>query len=68
MASQPAGGKSTRRWPLLLLIIPFIATLYLPFYNTTEPSVLGLPFFYFYLLLWVPISALLTGLVYFLTK
>lgn len=68
MKPQPTSSKSLRNWSLLLLVAPFIATLYIPFYNSVQPSFYGIPFFYAYLLLWVPISAAITGIVYFVTK
>ncbi len=52
----------------LLLLLPFIGLLWLPFYNQTEPSLFGFPFFYWYQLLWVPITALLTFIVWRSTK
>jgi hypothetical protein len=51
----------------LLLIIPFIATLWPPFYAFDTPSFFGIPFFYTYQFVWVAISAILTGIVYFAT-
>ena len=48
----------------VLLLIPFIGLLWLPFYNHLEPSFLGFPFFYWYQLAWVPISAVLTWIVW----
>jgi hypothetical protein len=47
-----------------LLAIPFIGLLWVPFYDRAEPSLLGFPFFYWYQLLWVPVTALLIWLVY----
>ncbi|WCK55282.1 DUF3311 domain-containing protein [Aneurinibacillus sp. Ricciae_BoGa-3] len=52
----------------LLLIIPFIATLWPPFYASNNPAFFGIPFFYTYQFLWVAISAVLTGIVYFATR
>lgn len=52
----------------LLLIIPFIATLWVPFYAGKDPELAGIPFFYWYQFLWVIITSLLTALVYFITK
>ena len=49
-------------WALLLL--PFIGLLWVPFYNFRGPELLGFPFFYWYQLAWVPITALLTWVVY----
>jgi hypothetical protein len=55
--------EGLRMW--LLLLLPFIGLLWVPFYNTdTLPALFGFPFFYWYQLLWVPITALLIWLVY----
>ena len=48
----------------LLLIIPIVATLWVPIYNRIDPVVAGIPFFYWYQLLWVPLAALLLYVVY----
>jgi len=53
-------------WARVLLIIPFVAVLWVPFYNRTEPSLWGFPFFYWYQLLWIILSGLIIGLVYLL--
>ena len=52
----------------ILLLLPFIGLLWLPFYNHAGPSLFGFPFFYWYQLAWVPVSALLTYLVLRRTK
>jgi hypothetical protein len=39
-----------------------------PFYNSAEPYLAGVPFFYWYQLLWVLIGAGLTAIVYFATE
>jgi hypothetical protein len=51
-------------WGRLLLLIPFIAMLWVPFYNTAEPMALGVPFFYWYQLLWIIIGAVIIAIVY----
>ena len=48
----------------LLLLIPFVGLLWVPFYNVANPPFLGFPFFYWYQLAWVPVTAFLTWLVY----
>jgi Protein of unknown function (DUF3311) len=45
----------TRVW-YLLLVVPMIGTLIPPIYNTKDPTLIGIPFFYWYLLLWVPLT------------
>jgi hypothetical protein len=52
------------RWVKLLLLAPFVAVLWVPFYNSVEPQIAGIPFFYWYQLLWIPLSAILTFFVY----
>ncbi len=59
--------SGTRRWWYLLFLLQFIAVLWPPFYNRVEPTLLGLPFFYWYQLAWVFISALMTAVIYFAT-
>jgi len=39
-----------------------------PIYNHAEPELIGLPFFYWYQLAWVPISVAVTALVYRKTR
>jgi hypothetical protein len=57
------------RWGwYLLLLIPFVATLWVPFYNSIEPTFGGIPYFYWYQFLWVILSVLITALVYFMTR
>lgn len=48
----------------LLLLIPFVGLLWVPFYNDRLPALFGFPFFYWYQLAWVPVTALLTYVVY----
>ena len=55
-------------WWYLLFVIQFIAVLWPPFYNRVDPAWMGVPYFYWYQMLWVLISALLTAVVYFATR
>ena len=57
--------SNARSWLLILLILPFIALLWPPFYNFTQPSFIGIPFFYWFQLLWIIITAIITSIVYF---
>ena len=38
------------------LIAPFVALLWVPWYARGQPSLGGVPFFYWYQLLWVPVT------------
>ena len=48
----------------ILLIIPCVLALIVPFYNMDEPRLIGFPFFYWYLLLLIPVSSLFIYLAY----
>ena len=50
-----------------MLVVPFIAILWVPFYASAEPALFGIPYFYWYQFLWILISAALTAIVYFAT-
>ena len=43
---------------LLLLIIPCVLALWTPLYNSETPPLFGIPFFYWFQLLLIPVSAL----------
>ncbi len=64
MITQPE--KNQRRWFLLLLLIPFIVLLWPPFYDFRQPALFGIPFFYWFQMLWIIITAIITALVYFI--
>ena len=59
--------RRTRAW-YLLLIVPMIGTLIPPIYNTKDPTLIGIPFFYWYLMLWVPVTVLCLVIVYRVTR
>ncbi len=63
-----AERKTTRlRYlPRLLLFLPVIAMLWVSSYNRIEPKLAGIPFFYWYQLLWILIGAVLVLIVYFI--
>jgi len=67
MKSSGKAGKSPSWWYLLLLI-QFVMVLWVPFYNSVEPSLGGVPFFYWYQLLAVLVGAVLNAIVYFATE
>jgi hypothetical protein len=48
----------------LLLLLPFIGLLWLPFYNYDAPRLFGFPFFYWYMFAWVPVSSLVVWIVW----
>src|SRR5580700_9352119 len=60
-------GMHRRGWYLLLLL-PFVGTLLPPLYNHARPTLFGMPFFYWYQLGWVLVTAALLGAVVALTR
>ncbi|MCX4819281.1 DUF3311 domain-containing protein [Streptomyces sp. NBC_01142] len=48
----------------LCLFAPFVAMLWVGSYAKVEPMFIGIPFFYWYQMLWVLISTLLTMIAY----
>ena len=60
--------RSGWSWWYLLFVIQFAVMLWPPIYNKLEPTLLGMPFFYWFQLAWVLVSAALTAIVYFATS
>ena len=63
--------KNKRRawsWWYVLFIVQFAVALWPPLYNRVEPTLAGIPFFYWFQLSWVLASALFTAVVYFATS
>jgi hypothetical protein len=66
-SSETSTTKPAGRWRrsiLLLLVIPYIGTLWVSSYNSIAPEVWGIPFFYWYQFLWIAIGAIITIIVY----
>ena len=51
-----------RAWYLLFLL-PMAGTLVPPIYNTKDPTLIGIPFFYWYLMAWVLLTVVLMAIV-----
>ena len=52
----------------LFLIVPYVAVLWVPFFNRSEPAIAGIPFFYWYQMLWIALGALLLLPVYLIEE
>lgn len=61
----PKKSANSKAW-YWLLVIPYLAILWLPSYNRIEPRAFGIPFFYWYQLLWVVLSTLVLATVLYL--
>jgi hypothetical protein len=67
MGMEAPQRKSGTGWWYLLLLVFCVLVLWVPLYNRVDPTFIGMPFFYWFQLLWVFVSAALTGVVYFAT-
>lgn len=56
-----------RRWYYILLLAPLVL-LWVPFYNRLEPTLGGVPFFYWYQMAWIVVTAILTYIVWRLDR
>ena len=68
MAGRRPRSWLARRWPRLLLIIPFALVVWVPAYNRIEPTFVGIPFFYWYQLAAILLSAVVVMSVYLIEK
>jgi hypothetical protein len=59
--------KSRAAWNWLL-ILPAIGLAFPAIYSRLGPALFGFPFFYWYQIAWILLSALLTAVVYFATE
>ncbi|GGP51602.1 hypothetical protein GCM10010214_25850 [Streptomyces abikoensis] len=50
------------------LAIPFVAMLWVDSYARLTPALIGIPFFYWYQMLWVLVSTLLTVVAYVIVR
>jgi hypothetical protein len=55
---RTSASRGSSLWKLLLFV-PFVALLCVPFYNSIEPVLWGIPFFYWYQFLWVFLTSAL---------
>jgi hypothetical protein len=49
----------------LLLLIPYVAMLWVPSYNRIDPMLAGIPFFYWYQMAWILLGVAVLVPVYF---
>ena len=66
MTGKPSKAPWRRLWPRLLFAIPFVAVLWVPSFNSLEPELGGIPFFYWYQLAWILVGAVIALVVYLL--
>jgi hypothetical protein len=65
MNSSPKSDGRRKFHPVyLLLLLPFLGLLWVPFYDRIDPVLFGIPFFYWYQMLWTVLGALAIVPVY----
>src|SRR5690349_8168598 len=62
------GGSGFRWSPWNLLLLVPLLMLVTPWFNSTDPVVFGMPFFYWSQFLWVPVGVVCVLVVYLRTK
>jgi uncharacterized membrane protein YhdT len=60
-ARKPRKGAG---WLLLLFLIPLVALMWPPFYNQSQPELVGIPFFYWFQLASIIVTVCLTLVAY----
>ncbi|MBV9646494.1 MAG: DUF3311 domain-containing protein [Candidatus Eremiobacteraeota bacterium] len=65
MTKRSARPRSPWTW---LLLIPFLALAFPVLYARAQPSLFGLPFFYWYQFAWLLLTAAITWIVYALRR
>ena len=58
----------TWSWWYTLLLLQFVPVLWVPLYNSVEPSWNGIPFFYWFQMALILASAAVTAVVYIATE
>ncbi len=62
---QTKATRRTARWAWYIgLAVIYGVTLWVPFYNTVEPRLAGVPFFYWFQFAWIVVAAAATALAY----
>ena len=52
----------------ICVVVPFVAVLWVPIFDKDKPELAGFPFFFWWQLLWVAVTAGLMGLAYFVVR
>jgi len=63
-----ANGRKFYISTLIVTIIIILAYFLLPVYNQVNPSLIGIPFFLWYQIMWLFLAAVLYSLVSYLTR
>jgi hypothetical protein len=65
MTLHDRSRRKSRPRLLLLLLLPFALTLWPGLYNTTQPELIGIPFFYWFQMFCILLTAVLMAILYY---
>jgi hypothetical protein len=65
---RPPAITARRMIAGLCVVAPFIALVWVPSFASLSPRLWGVPFFYWYQMLWVPLAGVLTLIAYVLVR
>ncbi|MBU6296805.1 MAG: DUF3311 domain-containing protein [Alphaproteobacteria bacterium] len=63
-----AGKSHGRLRPYHLLLLLPLFSLWVPFYNRIDPTLAGIPFFYWFQMAWIGVTVLALLIVYLLER
>jgi hypothetical protein len=66
--ARPVRSHDVNKQWYWLLLVPLLGVLIPPIYNGASPELIGIPFFYWYQMVWIPISVFCTVVVYRKTR
>jgi hypothetical protein len=62
-----ASARARRFWIGLMFLVVVAVSLWVPLYNRTEPTLVGMPFFYWFQIAWIVVGAVAVALAYTLS-
>jgi len=68
LGRDDTGSAASTLVVAVLVIVPLVAMLWVPSYNKKDPELFGFPFFYWYQLLWVFITGVMTVIAYLFVR
>lgn len=62
--------SSSARWILIVVLLApaVVLPLLVPLYDSTDPTLLGFPFYYWFQLAMIPVAVVLTVIAYYLAR
>lgn len=61
---SPASSRLKRTVWYVILFVPFFTAICVPLFNRIEPSLYGIPFFYWFQFVLIIVAAIVTGAAY----